>query len=330
MKTLVIYDSNDPVQVAGAALLKKVYLTDVTLAESVPGPVERIHCLQDIDETAYSESMYAFAASALGYDFTALTLEADPTIFTASTLGKAGLTLTVNEHAGDWCYIKSAAADDLVMISSNTATTLTFMNDLANTPDADSEFAIIPWADIALTWVGANPAALAWGMLSREAKSYPIELMAGNCRLYSGVCDAANSTASVAGFVANELTGFYVALQDATDKRWFTRKIVSNTDAAITVDRAWDEAITNSSTAYIYRSLGELLKDIYFVTYADTYMRNPHHPYWNQLFDNEGRLADGIPTYNEALFAQILADGKVMFNAIQVSVGGSLSFLDYD
>ena len=330
MKTLVIYDSGDPVQVTGAALLKKVFGTNVTLSETASITAELVYNLNDIDETDYSETMYALADSVLEYDFTALTLEEDPTIFTAGTLGKAGLTWTVNEHAGDWCYIKGVDTDELVMISSNTATTLSFMNDLANVPDADSVFAIIPWADIRLTWVGANAAALAWGMLSRDAKSYPIELMSRNGYLYSGICDAANSTASVAGFVANELTGFYVALQDATDKRWFTRKIVSNTDAAITVDRAWDEAITNSSTVYIYRSLGELLKDIYFVTYADTYMRNPHHPYWNQLFDNEGRLADGIPTYNEALFAQILADGKVMFDALQVGAGGSLSFLDYD
>jgi len=329
MKTLVIYDANDPVQVAGAAILKKSIGTDFVLHTSATGTAEKVWNLNDIDTDSFSEAQHAIADVVLDYDFAGLTLEVDPTIFTTGTLGKAGLTWEVNEHAGDWCYIKAAATDDLVLITSNTATTLTFANAVANLPDADSEFAIIPYADINLVWVGANPTALAWGTLSLTKKNYPIDLLAGGGRVYRGVCDASASTASVAGFTASSLIGMYAAIQDVTDKRWFTRKITSNTDAAIGVDRAWDEAITNSSTLYIYTSLAHLLKDVYFAILVDTYMRDPNHPYWNELIDSEGRIGDGVVSYNKALLDQILADGKIMFDALQIGAGGSLDFLDY-
>lgn len=329
MKTLVIYDATDPVQVTGAALLKKSIGTDFVLSTTVTGTAEKVWNLNDVDTDSFSEDQYEIADEVLGYNFAGLTLETAPTIFTSGTLGKTGLTWEVDEHAGKWCYIKADTTNDLVLIESNTATTLTFVNTLVNTPDGDSEFAIIPSEDINLVWLDINPAALAWGTLSLTEKNYPVELMAGSGLVYSGLCNASASTASVSGFAASSLVGMYAAIQDATSKAWFTRKIKSNTTSAIGVDRAWGETITNSSTLYIYDGLSYLLRDIYFELYADVYMSHPNHPYWNELIDSEGRLSDGIVSYNQSLFDTILADGKVMFDALQISNGGSLSYLDY-
>ena len=122
MKTLVIYDATDPVQVTGAALLKKSIGTDFVLSTTVTGTAEKVWNLNDVDTDSFSEDQYEIADEVLGYNFAGLTLETAPTIFTSGTLGKTGLTWEVDEHAGKWCYIKADTTNDLVLIESNTAT----------------------------------------------------------------------------------------------------------------------------------------------------------------------------------------------------------------
>lgn len=113
------------------------------VAELEPGQV-RVPAL-----TYANVCTWPFAKPSCGYDRTATSVtenlaEQTADIFSASTIGKTGLTMTVNEHADRLAIITAGTGKGQVRrVRSNTATTLTLYQSWKTTPDATSKFKVV-------------------------------------------------------------------------------------------------------------------------------------------------------------------------------------------
>lgn len=329
MTTLVIYDATDIVQVGAAAILKSGGAVTYASPYTSTDVFDRVINLFDTVDT---EVQALIAATNLGYVAPAPGAIADPTVHSDTQVGKAGMGWDVDEHKGKWVQLVTGATTDLVLIAGNDATTLTFSTTLTNTTDATSTFQIIDAEDINLTWLSENPIKTAWEAHTDKDYAYPMLVLSNQHLLYDGAATYTDPTHfGVAGFAIDALIGTFVTVNYVTALRTFVRKITDNTALAITVDAAVPvPAGGETHTAKIYVSQEQILLEQYLRHYFSTYMSDLNHPYWVRLFDNEGALAKGGPaTYDEALFAEILADGKKIFDGKLIENGGSFGDIMY-
>lgn len=327
MKTLVLYTSTDPVQVFGAAILRKAFGTDTYLVNAASSDITGFEKVVNLRSTISTEVQATLAITNLGFE--AGTYVTGPTTYTGTTIGKTGSGWTVNAYANDWVLVKTGSDLDLAKIVSNTATVLTVATTFANTPGETSEFQIIDAEDIDLTWSTSNAVSVAWGILGATNKTLPVALLAGDQYVLNGTCNVSSATISISGLTAHAYQNGYAVVKDVTDSFVCTRKITDNATTSITAASALP-TIANGSNVRVAMDYKMLLLDDFLKEYAKVYLTDPNNPFWTKMIDSQGSIAKGGPaTYNEVLFAEALTKGEAIFDALNIERGSTVAQIVY-
>lgn len=302
MKTLVLYDSTDPVQVAGAVVIKHALNPGVTLrnAETALAGYDQVFNLRPIN----TEQQYAIAVLALGFAPGSDKWESCDE-FGVSSIGKSNLKWTPNEHAGKWIVIHNGDKYDLAKIHANDADTITVTGLFTNTPDADTTFKIVD--SLPIFWADTNPVLTYWNLLTSQDMSYPMWLLADQHILVQGETTMSDSTHFLLnGYGSDRLKGAYIACKVPSGKI-YSRKIIGSTATHIEIDSAIE--ITETPTIYVYTNENQILHEFMFGLFISEYMSDPHDYRWIRLFDETGALKQGGGTTNdEELFDVIMKE----------------------